>query len=57
MTKDQKDQGPHFKKKISSKLDFLKTALVTIITNGGKMKMEKSQLSMNFAFALPYRFF
>ena len=38
----------HFFLKRSSKLDFLKTVLVTIIGNSEKMKMKKSQLPMTF---------
>ena len=38
----------HFFLKRSSKLDFLKTVLVTIIANSEKMKMKKSQLPMTF---------
>ena len=42
-----------FFKKIFSKLDFLKTVLVTIIANSEKMKMKKSYLAMTFALAIP----
>ena len=42
----------HFFKKRFSKLNFLKTASVTIIANNEKMKMKKSHLSMTYTFPL-----
>ena len=46
----------HFSEKRFSKLDFLKTVLVTIIANSEKKKMKKSHLPMTFAFLLPSPF-
>ena len=47
----------HFFKKRFSKLDFLKTALVTITANSEKMKMKKLQLLLTFTFLYLPSFF
>ena len=44
----------HFSKKRFSKLDFLKTVLVSIIANSEKTKMKTSHLPMIFEFPLPF---